>query len=168
VAFEDVDVDHVAVTPGGVLAVETKWVGNRTVVRWLDHCVWQAGNRAHKIRSLLRSRGRPDLPVVPVLVVWGPGGRALEGPVERAEVVVLPGLAADALLTRWGTGRVTVADARQVETELLNFIAMREQHELSRRAGRRRSPALRRRAGPDPDRAGRAAPAAVSRPTRPA
>ena len=96
VEFADFDVDHVAVGPGGVLAVETKWTDKRWDVdarrrdRWLDDAIVQARIGARRIDSFLRSSGL-DIPVVPVLILWGPcvvdiegGSRVVDGAVVLA------------------------------------------------------------------------------------
>ncbi len=78
VAFEQVDVDHVVVTPAAVLAVETKWHGRSSSAGHerdrarRDRDAARRGER--KISSLMLASGLRDvMPVVPVLVVWGPG-----------------------------------------------------------------------------------------------
>ena len=77
VVFDRGDVDHVAVGPRGVLAIETKW----TNVRWdvtdgrlspHNDAIGQALRGARKIRLLLRSQ-HIEVDVLPVLMVWGPG-----------------------------------------------------------------------------------------------
>jgi hypothetical protein len=74
-AFDGFDVDHVAVTPAGVLAVETKWVGSRKGGPWLDAHVRQAEGGARKIRSLLRSKRSVD-PTCRWCRCWCCGARA--------------------------------------------------------------------------------------------
>lgn len=69
------DLDHVAFTPGGVLALESKWkfreLGRG---RWLNGDLHQASRNAQKVRSVLRSKDIGSIyEVVPVLVVWGKG-----------------------------------------------------------------------------------------------
>lgn len=144
VVFDKLDVDHVAVTPAGVLAVETKWVGSRKEGPWLDAHVSQAAAGAGKIRSLMLSKDirRSDLPVVPVLMLWGPGSRTLKGrAVERYGVTVLPGPDARPLLARWAEGSVTVGDAQVVEAGLVAFIAMREREPRAKPVGSTRNTA---------------------------
>jgi hypothetical protein len=69
--FEAEDVDHVVVTPSGVLAVESKHhnvVSATTAQRDLA----DARHAARKIRLFLGSTGHSTVPVTPVLMVWGP------------------------------------------------------------------------------------------------
>jgi hypothetical protein len=77
-SFDSVDVDHVAVTPSGVLAVETKYRGKA----YDGHIDAQRHRReldaalrgARKVRLLLLSWKMAELAeVVPVLIVWGKG-----------------------------------------------------------------------------------------------
>jgi hypothetical protein len=83
----DTEIDHIAVGPGGVLAIETKW----TNVPWKladDHLIGPPGNPlaqarvgAHQVRAFFDSAtgGRLIVPVTPVLLVWGPGCPAVPG-----------------------------------------------------------------------------------------
>ena len=80
VPFEKVDVDHVLLSESGVFAVETKF----TSVEWSErsaafgNAVVDARQRARTMRLYLSSAGH-QVPVTPVLVVWGPGAPALAG-----------------------------------------------------------------------------------------
>jgi hypothetical protein len=74
------DVDHVLIGEGGIFAIESKWtnvpwsIGGDGLVGPLSSPTFQARRSAHKVASTLRSGSDPiDLPVVPVVVVWGPG-----------------------------------------------------------------------------------------------
>ena len=95
VPFDGVDVDHVAVTPCGVLAVETKFhnrlSGDLAVeVHGRDLAAARAG--AAKVRLLLRSFKLADVAVTPVLIVWGAGRPPLPNGYRRdGDVVVLDG-----------------------------------------------------------------------------
>jgi hypothetical protein len=79
IPFEHCDVDHVAIGPAGVLAIESKWANSPWQVR--DDTIEtggrdpleQAWKGARKIRCLLRG-AHIDTAVIPVLVQWGPGG----------------------------------------------------------------------------------------------
>jgi hypothetical protein len=71
------DVDHVAVGPHGVLAVETVWTSGHWNAaaakpdRFLVAKIDQTRRNARTIRSLMLTPvGRP--PVIPLLVCWGP------------------------------------------------------------------------------------------------
>lgn len=97
--FDRYDVDHVAVTAAGLLAIETKWHG------WMDDAVLrrdidQAARAARSLRLNLDhgrlpvAQGLTDGLVRAVLVVWGPGARKLaDQQVETGagSVHVLPG-----------------------------------------------------------------------------
>jgi hypothetical protein len=77
--FDGVDVDHVVITPSGLLAVETKFFGPVTKGSSYEReraasARWAAAESARKVRSLLRSKKLHDvIAVAPVLMVWGPG-----------------------------------------------------------------------------------------------
>lgn len=74
------DIDHIAFTPGGVLALESKWkfreLGRG---RWLNGDLHQTTRNAQKVRSLLRSKDIGTVyDVTPVLVVWGKGAHEVQ------------------------------------------------------------------------------------------
>ena len=87
--FEGVDVDHVAVTPSGVLAVQSKHhhrpVSTATARRDLD----DARRAATKIRLFLASEGHAQVAVTPVLMIWGPGSPQLPQGVRLVDEVYL-------------------------------------------------------------------------------
>jgi hypothetical protein len=64
------NVDHVAVGPGRLYAVETKWTS--AGVRYLEDLAACAARQAERLGEELQRRG-VGRPVVPLLVVWGPG-----------------------------------------------------------------------------------------------
>ena len=72
VFLEGENVDHVAVGPGRVYAIETKWTPSGR--RFLDSAARQAERRAGKLAAELSARG-VERQVIPLLVVWGPGIR---------------------------------------------------------------------------------------------
>lgn len=89
------DVDHVAVGPGGILALETKLVTGRCDTRKRSASEAQALRNAEKIRRFLLSADL-RLPVIAGVVWWVPGGR--ERPAYRVHsenVVSLNGDKAD-------------------------------------------------------------------------
>jgi hypothetical protein len=64
------NVDHVAVGPGRVYAIETKWTTAKG--RFREGAAQQAARQATQLAKELSSRG-VDRPVVPLLVIWGNG-----------------------------------------------------------------------------------------------
>lgn len=84
IEFAGFDVDHVAVGPVGVFAVETKhtnvpWKATATGLQgpYRDP-VFQARDNARKITLLLKSEG-VVVPVRPMLVLWGRGAPRFDG-----------------------------------------------------------------------------------------
>ncbi len=70
------NVDHVAVGPGRVYAIETKWTTAKG--RFREGAAQQAAKQAARLADELSSRG-VDRQVVPLLVIWGNGvAEALE------------------------------------------------------------------------------------------
>lgn len=78
------NVDHVAIGPGRVYAVETKWTTRSDVDRFLKGAAWQANRQATELAAELRRRGA-GREVRPLLVVWGPGMATRLG--ERPQLV---------------------------------------------------------------------------------
>lgn len=83
VVFHDVplsqaNVDHVAIGPRRVYAIETKWTGgtphDALVARWAR----QARGRAEELRRRMTEHGA-EREVVPMLVLWGSGVRRARG-----------------------------------------------------------------------------------------
>ena len=72
VMLEGENVDHVAVGPGRVYAIESKWTTSDR--RFLRGSAGQAERRASKLAEQLSARG-VERNVIPLLVVWGPGIR---------------------------------------------------------------------------------------------
>lgn len=72
VMLEGENVDHVAVGPGRVYAIETKWTTSDR--RFLSGAARQAERRAENLAGELAARG-VERKVIPLLVVWGPGIR---------------------------------------------------------------------------------------------
>lgn len=70
VPIECGNIDHVAVGPGRTYAVETKYTTSRG--KFLSGAAQQAERQARALESVLRQGDAPR-PVVPMLVLWGPG-----------------------------------------------------------------------------------------------
>lgn len=88
VEFYDGDIDHLAVGPAHVLAVETKWTSRKIRVDdqgvhglWCD-ALGQAQRSADRIERFLRTKGITQQ-VIPVLVLWGSGVPRLAGGYQR-------------------------------------------------------------------------------------
>lgn len=94
VMLESGDVDHIAIGPGGVVAIETKssdadwpWLRGRSVHHgWAD----QARRSARRTRALVKQHAAIDLDVDPVVVVWATGLEGA-GPVEHDGVRIVHG-----------------------------------------------------------------------------
>lgn len=72
-----VDVDHVAIGPYGVLVVETKWTGQafdlsqKRLAPQVTQATAQVAANANRVKALLL-RVDAGVPVIPVVVYWGP------------------------------------------------------------------------------------------------
>jgi len=98
-----VDIDHIAVGPGGLLVVETKYSSNaldldvRQMSKYVGQAVDQAERNAGRARALL-SRDFPDVPILPVVVWWGWRLTPSKAPVRRVGNV---SVVAGADVERW-------------------------------------------------------------------
>ena len=86
------DIDHVAVGPGGLLVIQTKWASDEAALRDLPTWVRQLESDAHDLTLMLRPR-LGTCPVHAMVTVWGPAARRDEAfPAEAlGGVRVLPG-----------------------------------------------------------------------------
>jgi hypothetical protein len=109
------DVDHVLVSDRGVFAVETKY----TARPWssssieLQRAAANARSKARKIKLLLDGSGRPS--VHAVLVVWGPGARALPRELLTVEGVMVSRGFSDGALNAYLEGRPRVLEQSSVD-----------------------------------------------------
>jgi hypothetical protein len=110
------DIDHIAFTPGGVLALESKWkfreLGRD---RWLDNDLHQAARNAEKTRSILRSRDIGSVhEVTPILVVWGKGSYEIADDGEDVDGVhLVAGADLEKWLRQFAVGRLAEDNARR-------------------------------------------------------
>lgn len=78
--MEHRNIDHVAVSPRAVMAIETTFVGagrQWATDRYREVAMDRARSSARSVRSTLLSHGVEDVRVEPVLMVWGPGTGSL-------------------------------------------------------------------------------------------
>jgi hypothetical protein len=134
--MEHRNIDHVAITPSAVLSIETKFIGAGR--GWVSD-PWQARNlqdaraSARAVKSLLKSqRLNIDLPVVPVLMLWGAGSPKLQQPDVLDDVHVVYGPNAKHWVAQWAAGPITPKLARTIETGLLSFQSQRDKYESAR------------------------------------
>jgi hypothetical protein len=136
--FGDVDVDHVVVTPAGVLAVETKYSGrafNTTVEadrhrRHLDSAL----AAARKVTSFLRTQKLPDVPeVAAVLMVWGPGKpHPPDGAREDGGVVIVDAANPHVWSHRFSAPRIKLEARREIYKRITDYIAVRHGYEAGK------------------------------------
>lgn len=134
------NVDHVAVSPRAVLAIETKYIGgsspwekNALRGRFLE----QARDSARLVRLLLRSADmRLNLPVDPVLMLWGPGAPKHEAWTRVDDVIVVAGRHARQFLSDWSAGEITKEEGQKVKEGLERHQSMRWQYDRSQRGAR--------------------------------
>jgi hypothetical protein len=107
VVLPHVDVDHVAIGPAGVLAIQTQWT-DRTDARGKPAA--RARIAAHQLRKALAVQ-ELDVEVVPAVLTFGPGLTHEPGGVKVVDAVaMLNGYQAEEWLTQL-TSRVLLGDA---------------------------------------------------------
>lgn len=115
-----------------MLAIETKFVGagrQWATDRYRDTAMDAARSSARSVRSILLSQGVKDVPVEPVLMVWGPGA-ALENDWAIVDGVhVVRGVAAgDAWRRQCSSGDISPSLAKTIVGVLRSHQAMRDAH----------------------------------------
>lgn len=136
VELERFDVDHVATTASGVLAVETKWM-TTSDPKWVAKHLAQTRRAAATVQSLMRSAnvGHPTVNVHAVLVVWGGATAQLGRTVREVDgVIVIPGTAGPEAFARFGSGPLSRADAEQIGDRLQAYAEVRDSHRRRQRA----------------------------------
>jgi hypothetical protein len=139
VEFDGFNVDHVAIGPGGIYAIETKnasahW--NITSTRdgqYLAAAVGQARFGARKIRLLLKEVG--DFDVKPMLICWGAGIDDLSGGLQDGVLVVV-GRQAHEVLTKVDAERLDPFTIDCAAERIETFVQTRDGYHR-RRAERR-------------------------------
>ena len=118
------DIDHIAFTPSGVLALESKWkfreLGRG---RWLNGDLHQTTRNAQKVRSLLRSKDIGTVyDVTPVLVIWGKGAHEIQDGVEIIDgVQVVAGAHLHEWLSHRAVGPLAQDNAERDLAALLEY-----------------------------------------------
>lgn len=133
VVMEKRNIDLVAVSPRAVLLIETKFVGagrQWATDRYRDSAMDSARSSARSVRSILLSQGVRDVPVEPVLMVWGPGARQLENDWTVVDGVhVVRGVAAaDERRSHCNSGDISPNRAKALQGIIKRHQAMRDAH----------------------------------------
>jgi hypothetical protein len=133
VPFERFDVDHVAIAPGGVLSVETKYIGSGAE-DWLDQRIEAAARQARdaseKARKLIAHQLKRELPVSALVVLWGAGvSDAFYEVVRVNDVPVVHGDHARSHLDQWNVGKLSRRDAREIGRDIEIWVERRDQHD---------------------------------------
>jgi hypothetical protein len=146
--FDNVDVDHVAVAPSTVLAIETKYrsrpphpsyAGSSTT-----NDIRAAQAAADKLRRFLLSKGLRDAAsVTPILMIWGAGAPDMAtGWERRDDVWIVDGTQPKLWSHLFNAPRVPVEARLAIHQALTEFVHSRQDYE-ARRAGRQRRTLLR-------------------------
>lgn len=134
IEFAGFDVDHVAIGPAGVFAVETK----HTNVPWkvtsaglegpYRDPVFQASENSRKIRLLLKSEG-VSVPVTPALILWGRGAPRLDtGCTMIGDVAVVNGNQLDEWLSEFPDVQLDQGAIEAVREVLQRFVERRDSY----------------------------------------
>ena len=137
VPMEHRNIDHVAISPRAVLAIETKFVGagrHWATDRYREAALEGARSSARSVRAILFSQGVKDVPVEPVLMVWGPGAGEIEDDWALVDgVQVVRGVAAaDQWRRHCNIGEITPSRAKIIQGILMDHQAMRDAHSGAR------------------------------------
>ena len=128
------DIDHLVITSGGVIAIDSKWHASVRNHAGLTEDVRRATAAAAKAKSVLRSLKRPT-EVRPVVVMWGAGQHGVpEGGDQVEGVEIVAGKHLRQWLRSLGNGDLERDQARVLLHELADF---RRRVDPSRTNGRR-------------------------------
>ena len=134
------NIDHVAVSPRAVLAIETKYIGgsspwDKNALR--GRFLGRARESARSVRLLLRSADmRLNLPVDPVLMLWGPGAPKHQTWTQDDDVVVVAGQHGHQFLKDWSAGEISPEEGQEVKAGLERHQSMRRQYERGQQGAR--------------------------------
>jgi hypothetical protein len=131
--FEHTDVDHIVVTPSGVLAVETKWHSRALPpadAARKRHDLAAARAATAKVRSFLRSKKLLDGTVVtPLLIIWGPGSPTLpDGYKVVDDVYVVDGNHPELWAHRFNAPLLSTERRAEVHEAFVAYLRQREEH----------------------------------------
>jgi hypothetical protein len=136
VPMEKRNIDHVAISPRAVLAIETKFVGAGrpwSTDRHREAAMDGARSSARSVRSILLSQGVKDVPVEAVLMIWGPGAGQLKNDWAIVDGVhVVKGVAAGDAWRHCSDGGISVERAKKLHGILRTHQAMRDSHAIVR------------------------------------
>ena len=116
------DVDHIVLTPAGVLSVESKWRFKGADRRYLAWATGKAADAARQAKLILQSKGidyRTD--VRPVLVIWGGARRELPMVQVVNDVTVVRGDHLQEWLKASSRGRLAQDHAEALQAKLEVF-----------------------------------------------
>ena len=137
VPMDGFDIDHVAITPAAVLAVETKYYGPSESVwppPWHAKSVGQAADNAAHARALIVRSFKADVEVVPVLVLWGLGVPNDLTASRVGTVWIVNGSRAGDFVYRWTTPTIDPSLAANIRDKLQGFITRRDEYIVARGA----------------------------------
>lgn len=103
IVLDGYDIDAVAITSSGVVAIETKWHGKPPTEVQVRRDVASARRAEAKTRSILRSLHCSTTPVTGVVAVWGPQRGHLGTGLTSDDLDVVPGDLLPSWLERHGS-----------------------------------------------------------------
>lgn len=129
------DVDHIAIGPYGVLAVETKWtsshidLGARHLEKEVKKAAKQAEDNAGRVRGLLMRVA--DIDVIPMVVFWGPHVTAAATPVQyEGKVRIVAGDQADLWRPRLANQRLKPEILPSLSARVHTWLVEQEQKSI--------------------------------------
>jgi hypothetical protein len=138
--LEDADIDHIAVGPGGVLVIETKWSadrwpsdrrGSKYMERALVRAVVQARENCRHVRLAFAS-GIPKEHVRAVCVLWSNQASADDHIRESDGVTIVPAPMLRSWLRELEAPLIDGAQIEQVVSKLVAHVALRDAADAKR------------------------------------
>lgn len=70
------DIDHVAIGPGGLMIIESKWTSSPMTLDgtddWVGNLTRQARRNTDDVKRFIGWGAKADAPISPLHVIWGP------------------------------------------------------------------------------------------------
>jgi hypothetical protein len=139
------DIDHVAIGPGGLMVIESKWTSSPMALdgtdRWVGNWADQARRNTDDVKRFIGWGARADAPISPLLVIWGPQVRLANDEFHRADngVTVIAGKRLRQALDDLADERTDRNEIERAYLKLVEHTERRDRADVERNGPRPRS-----------------------------
>lgn len=139
------DIDHVAIGPGGLMVIESKWTSSPIALDGTDDWVGNWANQARRntddVKRFIGWGARRDAPISPLLVIWGPQVKPQDEESHREQdgVTVVAGRQLRRALDANTEQRIDQVEIERVYRKIAGHAEERDRTDLKRNGPRPRS-----------------------------